>query len=190
LVHIDCTEALTVLGPDAAPAVPALIEALRDSGSASHWTIIRTLRQLPFKPEELDPFLEDLRRKGEFTNALRDVADLGVRTPAAARLLGAALSTADPATRRSAASQFANFGPNAVVALPALTAALSDQDQGVRYESANALESLGTNALPAVPALMQATNDASVMVQRAAARALQKIGAKPAEETLRSPSAR
>jgi HEAT repeat protein len=176
-----------MLGTNAAPAVPALIESLRDSGSSSRPTAIRILRQMPFNRADCDPILEEFRRTGQWSVALNDVADLGIRTPTAARLLSDVLSCTNPEMKQRALSRLQHFGSNAVLALPALIKTLADEDEALRYASAIALEDLGTNALPALPALIQATNDPSVMVQRASARALRKVALQSVEAQPKSP---
>ncbi len=179
MVRSDLAFALTLLGTNAAPALPALIDSLTDCGPYSRQQVIGAVRQLPFNREDLNPVLEKLRGTGQLANGLCCVAELGIRTPTAARLLRDALSAPDLSIRRSAASQLQYFGPEAVVALPALARALTDNDQELRYNAAVALETLGPKAQPAVPSLIQATNDTSVMVRRAATRALQKITSSP-----------
>ena len=167
--------ALEALGPKASAAAPSLITALRSGDRFTVQTTLGTLQRLEFDRHELDPLLEGWSEAGQHTNVVQVVGELQVRTAVAARCLAGALSTGDPALRRSCVNELERFRAAAALALSPLTAALKDPDEEVRYGAARALEAIGNGAAEAIPALMQATNDASVMVQRASARALRVI---------------
>src|SRR5208283_625919 len=167
--------ALRAVGPEASAAAPSLITALRSGDRFTVQTTLGTLRGLEFDRHELDPLLEDWSKAGQHTNVVQAVAELQVRTAVAARCLARALSTGDPALRRSSVDGLVQFRGAGLPALLTLTAALKDSDDQVRYGAARALEVIGNGAATAIPALMQATNDPSIMVQRASARALRVI---------------
>jgi HEAT repeat protein len=89
------------------------------------------------------------------------------------------LKDKDTDTRRDAARQLAEMGPEAKPAVNALTAALKDGDLFVRRFAAQALGEIGPNAEAAVPNLSAILKDSKERkeVQEAAAIALGKIGA-------------
>lgn len=180
-VRLEICQALSVLGDDAAPAVPALIKVLRKRDPLSVSTTLQALSRLRFDRRMVDGILEDYSKNGAHTNVLQIVAQLSVRTPVAAGCLARALAMGDAKVRESALYQLRQFGIFAVAILPEITAGLGDPNEEVRYQAACTLEVLGTNAAPAIPALIQATNDPSIMVQRAGARALGAIQGLSAE---------
>jgi hypothetical protein len=167
--------ALEALGPEASAAAPSLITALRSGDRFTVHITLGTLQRLEFDRHELDPLLEHWSKAGQHTNVVQVVAELQVRNAVAARCLAGALSTGDPALRRSCVYELERFGAAAFLALSPLTAALKDPDDEVRYGAGRALEAVGDGAATAIPALIQATNDASVIVQRASARSLRVI---------------
>jgi HEAT repeat protein len=89
------------------------------------------------------------------------------------------LKDKDADTRRDAARQLAEMGPEAKPAVNALTAALKDGDLFVRRFSAQALGAIGPDAQAAVPNLTAILKDSKEKkeVQEAAALALGRIGA-------------
>jgi hypothetical protein len=174
-LRVEIGYGLLALGTNASAAAPSIITALRSSDRFTVQTTLTTLQRLEFDRHELDSLLEDWFKAGQHTNVVRVVAALRMRTAVAARCLAGALSTGDPALRRSCVNELERFGASAALALSPLTAALKDPDDEVRYGAARALEAIGTGAATAIPALIQTTNDASVMVQRASARALRVI---------------
>ena len=108
-----------------APAVPALVELLRDP----------------------DPARRAL--------AARTFWGMGAKAGAAAPALAEALGDAEVKVRVGAAMALDNMGPPAAPAVSALAAALRDRDPEVRQWAARALGSIGPAAEPAVPALQR-----------------------------------
>jgi HEAT repeat protein len=108
-----------------APAVPALVDLLRDP----------------------DPTMRAL--------AARTFWGMGARAEGAASALAEALKDADPRVRVGAAMALDNMGPPAAPAVQALMAALRDSNPEVRQWAARALGSIGPAAEPAVPALQK-----------------------------------
>jgi hypothetical protein len=180
-VRMEIGYALQALGTNASAAAPSLITALRSGDRFTIQTTLATLQRLEFDRHQLDTLLEKWSEAGRHTNVVQVVAGLKVRTALTARCLARALSTGDPALRRSSVTELERFGAAAALALSPLTAALKDPDEQVRYGAARALEAIGNGAATAIPALMQATNDSSVMVQRASARTLRVIQGRRAD---------
>jgi len=108
------------------PAVPALVELLRDP----------------------DP--------SHRANAARTFWAMGARAGSAAPALGEALADSDSAVRVGAAMALANMGPPAAPAIPALVKGLRDPNGEVRQWAARALGGIGSAAESAVPALERA----------------------------------
>src|SRR4051812_14205242 len=92
------------------------------------------------------------------------------------RELIAKLKEKDNDTRRAAARELAELGPEARSAVTELTKALRDPDLFVRRYSAEALGKIGPEAKASVTALAGAMNDPKKEVQLAAVEALGKIG--------------
>ena len=92
------------------------------------------------------------------------------------RELIAKLKDKDSDTRRAAAKELAEVGPEAKPAVPDLIRALRDKDLFVRRYSAEALGNVGPEAKSAIPALSAALNDPKKEVAEAAIDALGKFG--------------
>ena len=92
------------------------------------------------------------------------------------RELIAKLKDKDSDTRRAAAKELAEVGPEAKSAVPDLIRALRDKDLFVRRYSAEALGNVGPEAKSAIPALSAALNDPKKEVAEAAIDALGKFG--------------
>lgn len=174
-----------LLGPDAEPALPALLEAWK--GTAD------------------DP---ELRAEIQFT-----LAEIGPAAAAAVPALTNSLASEDPQVRHSACYALGRIGPAAKgavaalrkmlesaddteqlrgiwallkilpqdaavkqMAVPLLMGAFEDEREVVRLEAAKSLGEIGSLARSAVPVLRKALNDESVHVREAAQAALDKIG--------------
>ncbi len=175
-VRTAVARALSALGRDAQPAVPALIESLRSADPFSQSGILQTLRGLSFSRADLDPVLEDLAAHGKLAEALQIVTSLSAQSPAAARLLSKGLQSGDPRTRRACACQLQLLPEQASLIVPALAAALQDSDPEVQTSAAYALEQLGLRSAAALPALILALQSPEDQLRYSAARALEQIG--------------
>jgi hypothetical protein len=102
--------ALTRIGPDAAAAVPALIDLLRTDA--------------------------DTKARARAAGAL---GKIGLRADDAVPALAGALNDGEPEVRCEAARALGSFGPVARAAVPGLTAALADGEPAVRQAAARAL---------------------------------------------------
>jgi HEAT repeat protein len=173
-------DVLEALGPAAAPAGAALVQALHDSDQFVRWAAARTLGKI--SPVQADTAVPGLGR------LLADL-DLDVRLAAAMALerYGPAARAALPELIRAMRASDAELrvaamravavigGVQAHAAIPALTDGVTDADSRVRQVAAEVLGNFGPAARKAVDALNQALQDTDPDVQRAAGEALLNI---------------
>jgi HEAT repeat protein len=158
-VRLTALEILEALGPDAAPAAPAVINALSDPSRFVRWAAARALARIgPAEPQLAVPALTEL---------LRDP---------------------DGDLRLAAVQTLARYGPAARPALLPLTAALVSESPAMRVAALRALDTLGNDAEPALAAIRDALDDHNALVRQSAARLLGKFGpsARDALNSLRS----
>jgi HEAT repeat protein len=173
-------DVLETLGAAAAPAAPALVQALSDSDPFVRWSAARTLGKIsPASAETAVPALATL---------LKD-ADLDLRMAAAAALerYGRAAGSAVPDLIRMLQATDADLRvavvhalgaigiPEAAQAVPALTTAVGDADARVQQAAAEVLGDLGPVARDAAEPLRRALQTGVPKVQKAAGEALLKI---------------
>jgi HEAT repeat protein len=146
--------ALSRIGRDAGPAVPALAEALKDESP-------RVRFEAAFALYKIGPGARD-----------------------AVPALCAALKDEEPLVRMDAALALSEVGPDACDAIPALIEAIKDPDnrrravtfpQTIRGEAIIAVGRIGPDARDALPVLREALDDEDWITRRAAAEALGKI---------------
>jgi HEAT repeat protein len=161
-------------GAAGAPAVPALIQALGDSG----WNVRRAAAEALGKlgdPQAVPALIQALGDSDSAVRAVSAEALGAIGDPQAVPALIVALGDWgdwwSENVRRAAAEALVRIGAPAV---PALIQALGDRSENVRRAAAEALVRIGA---PAVPALIQALGDDEFRVRRAAAEALVRIGA-------------
>jgi HEAT repeat protein len=173
-VRQSAAVALERIGPAAAEAVPALIQALGDADENVRAKAAVALGRIgPAAAEAVPALIQALGDADENVRAKGAVA-LGGIGPAAAEAvpaLIAALGDANENIRESAAWALGKIGPAAAEAVPALIAALGDTDKDVRAKAIAALRWIGPAA---VPALIQALSSADENVRANAVRALEK----------------
>ncbi len=167
---------LAEIGPAAAPAIPALIAALKDEDWDVRSSAARALGNIgPAAASAVPSLIAAL--KDENRNVWDKAVDaLGNIGPAAVPALIAALKDKDSDVRSSAARALGQIGPAAASAVPSLIAALKDKNSNVRYFAAGALGNIGPAAASAVPSLIAALKDKDLDVCRSAAWSLGDIG--------------
>ena len=133
-------DAAYALGSIGKPAIPTLIEALRQESKVA-WN------------RNVD--------RGDFTNPsqLDSIYGLAAAGESAVPALTEALGDADWWTRAGAAAALGCMGEPAHGAVPALVKALQDDSEWVRRNAADTLGNIGPLARSAVPALVEALRD-------------------------------
>jgi HEAT repeat protein len=184
-IRSDAALALSVLGREALPAVPALLQALKTRDPWERSTILQTLRELPFEPTQADPVLDWFCRSNRLSDAMEAVTSLHLRSPGAVRVMISALSSPDVRLRRSVVAELWSI-QRAEGVVPALARALKDSDAQVREGAARALERWQPPPSAALPALIEALRTADDELRYLAARTLAEWGtnASPALDAL------
>jgi HEAT repeat protein len=156
-------------GRSDASAVPALIQALKDS----EWFVRRyaaeALGQIG-DASAVPALIQALKDSNEYVRRYAAEALGQIGDASAVAALIQALKDSEEYVRRYAALALGQIG---LPAVPALIQALKDSNEYVRWYAAKALGKIG---LPAVPALIQALKDSEEDVRADAAEALGKIG--------------
>jgi HEAT repeat protein len=158
-VRLAALDYLEILGEEATPAAPAVIQALSDSNLFVRWAAARTLGRM-------------------------GPVDLDESVPALAGLL----KDPDTDVRLTSALVLERYGPKAAAAVPALARATNTGDVEVRVAALRALQPMREAARPAVPSIAAGLSHPDVRVRRTAAEVLGRIGpaAAGAEHALRS----
>jgi HEAT repeat protein len=170
------------LGPDAAPAVPNLVELLQTDDPAVRAQVLQILGSIGPQAEPAvaaaTTALEDSDRHVVLTAAYC-LGKIGPPAKAAIPGLRKLTTADDKVIRLTGTWALLQIGPrsDALVesALPVLTDSLGSELDFVRFEAATTLGELGQSAKAALPALETASTDSVPAVRRAAAEAIQKI---------------
>lgn len=178
-VRLAALEYLEMLGPDAAPAAPAVIKALSDRNLFVRWAAARTLGKMgPVDVEDSVPALAKLLFDPDLDVRLVASTVLehyGSAARAAVPALSRASGTGDAEARIAALRALDAVGPAAEAAVPAVTRALRHPDVRVRRTAAEVLGRFGPAARSAEPALRRTLSDDDADVRRAASDALLNI---------------
>jgi HEAT repeat protein len=170
------------LGPEAAPAVPNLVEVLKSEDPTVRAEVLQILGDIGPQAEPAvaaaTTALEDPDRNVVLT-ASYCLGKIGPQAKAAIPGLRKLLASDDKVVRLTALWSLLQIGPKSEAlveaALPVLTDSLANNLDYVRLEAATALGDLGPAAEPALAALEAAAKDQSPAVRRAAAEAIRKI---------------
>ncbi|HZM27679.1 MAG TPA: HEAT repeat domain-containing protein, partial [Gemmatimonadales bacterium] len=187
-LHRESLEIIRRIGP---PAIPLLVDLLRDARVSIRRSAADALIDLAPDTERIQPALRRALRDADSQvagDAARALGALRNRASPSIRALVEALSHEDPYVRVYAAEALASIGPKAAAATRALARALGDAIPGVRWAAAEALATIGPAAQSAVPQLIAALKDEFLYVRICAAGALGSIGpkAQTAREALRA----
>lgn len=166
-----------LLGPIAAPVIPAVAEQLAEPGlTADAAVALSYLGREAFQPLRDALSSEDPVVRSE---ALRSLGKLRERAPLESRvvipLLLKGLQDGDARVRIVAATYLGIIGQDSEGTVDALIAALKDPDGDVRVAAATALGSFPGQARTVIPALRKATGDANPDVAREAGVAIVKL---------------
>ncbi|MEP6922048.1 MAG: PQQ-binding-like beta-propeller repeat protein [bacterium] len=187
-LHLETFKIIQRIGP---PAIPLLVELLRDERSSLRRGAVNELVDLPPDTERIQPALRSaLRDKDPMVagDAARALGALRQRASPSVRALVRTLSHENPYVRIYAAEPQASIGPKDIVVTRDLAKALRDPIPGVRWAAAEALGGMGPAAQSAVPQLIEALKDEFLYVRICAAGALGSVGPKAqmAREALRA----
>ena len=164
-----CLRAVYALAALGAPAVPALIEVLREEAPARCRLNAGRSRANP---------------AGGNPSELYAAHALGAVGAPAVTALGAALEDGEWAVRAAAADALGNIGAPARAAVPALLRALGDDSMWVRRNALEALGTIGCAGAGVLSALLAALRDQDRLVRRNAAIALTKLARPDAHEAV------
>jgi len=179
MIREGAVRALYDLGPNAAPAVPALIRADGDTnrGIFSH-TSLAHATLLKIGEAGVPQLIEVLKRSDPKARA-KAAMYLGIIGPKAgdaASALGKALSDPHAAVRREAVIALSQIGPPARAALPQLRAALQPGDDYFRLQVAQALWDVGREAELTLPVLINVLTNTNNVNRAKAAMILVEMG--------------
>ncbi|HAV62356.1 MAG TPA: hypothetical protein DCY13_08340 [Verrucomicrobiales bacterium] len=172
-------QALTLLGTDAAPAIPELLRLAEKGTAAEKGPAMVAAARAGAAPAQITPLATkalgdgnvELRRAGA-----QALAHLGARSLPAQAALIKALSDQDDRVIQSSADALGTQGQAAAAAVGALGTALSKAPPTARVAIAKALGDIGPEAAPALPQLLPELNSSSAELQSAVALALGKLG--------------
>ncbi len=165
MLRVGAIQTLGGFGAAAVPAIPALIDALKDGDLLTCWYAAGVLGEIGPAAKDAVP---------ELIRLLRSTDDV----PGAPGTMGfgGMISKAD-GLAVAAAKALGQIGPDARAGIAALTEMLGDGDEGRRAAAAEALGGIGRDAAPAVPGLVRLLRDSKWFVADNAATALGHIGA-------------
>ncbi|MBL7133421.1 MAG: DUF1287 domain-containing protein [Phycisphaerae bacterium] len=178
-VRMHAASALVEMGPQAAEATPALIQALKQRNEPVAKWAAQVLGEIGPAAKDAVPALIDALKGGDWEMrccAAEALGRIGPGAKAAVPALIDVLKGGDWDVRYYAAGALGRIGPAAKAAVPALEEALKDKDGNVRYAAAAALARLGLpdRGLPVLIALLKGK---SSILGKYAAMALGEIGA-------------
>jgi len=176
--------ALGAIGPDAAPAVPALTEALGNADASVRIAAAAALWKIGNRSQTALAILTESVHGPRGNEAAQGLGEIGPAAREAIPVLTAALKTQDGTTlapwaervdvRIVAAFALWRVDPQTKLAVPALVDALKNPDFKLRLQTVQALTTMGPAAREAVPALIAGVGDSVVRID--AIRALGAIG--------------
>jgi len=177
----EAADVMVKIGP---PAIPVLLEALKETNGVVDAEAARALARMGAKAEPAIPILivamkrKNLKMVAVIIETLEKIGDASIPK------LIEGLRDPEPRGREMCARALANFGPRAHEAVPRLVALLHNtkEDRMVRFWAAAALGEMGGHAVPAIPYLIEALDTMEVRDRSIVARSLGRMGphAKPA----------
>jgi len=175
--------AMGAMGPAAAPAVDALLAALRDPRaevrSRAVWALGRIGPAARAAVTTLVPLVDDPALSWRAIDALGGIGPPA--EPAVPRLVRALADTSG-SVRWRAAQALGAIGAGARAATPALLAALGDAEGNVRLAAAEAAVRVEADAHVLAPALARASRDEDGRVRVAALHGLAQLGGRSRAE--------
>jgi HEAT repeat protein len=173
-------EVLDMLGPSAAPAIPALLELDHRVSDEFYFYPASPQRVILGIGEAGVPQLIHVLGRGkEQTARIRAAMYLGLigaKAAPAASVLAEALRDSSPAVRKEAVTALDQIGPPAADALPALRAALELDNDEFRLQVVQALWDVGQDVERTVPVLVKVLRDPHHPNRARAATILARMG--------------
>jgi len=179
-MRLQAVEALAALGEAARPAVPNLVQAIRDEDAEVRAAATETLGRLVAEPDTMIPRLA--AQLDDSTSTRRGPMwavvgfSLGHYGRDALPHVMPALKSPSSATCRSAMLAIDRIGADAHETVPDLIAILQRNDAETRIYAINALRAVGPAAKDAIPELVKHLSSDDFHTQYWACRALGAIG--------------
>jgi HEAT repeat protein len=178
--RLDAIRALGAMGPASAPAVGALIEALKGASPSEEAAVLEVLGRIGPAAREaaLKAVSERLKAESEAVRvaAARAMVEMHAigseKDDTVVPLLRKLLKEGKPETKLQAAAALAHAGMLGRAAVPDLLAAFGEGEPAFRAQVAEALGQLCKGDLDTITALKAALNDREPQVARAATVAL------------------
>jgi HEAT repeat protein len=178
-IRLAALDYLEMLGPDAAPAAPAIIAAFQDPNLFVRWAATRVLGKIgPVNLNESIPALARLLSDPDLdvrVTAATVLEHFGKDAAPAADALARVVNRGDAEFRIAALRALQAVGPRAADHVPVIVVALRHPDERVRRAAAIVLGRLGPAASAAEPALRMALSDKDAEVRKDASDALLDI---------------
>ena len=177
----DAARLLSEIGPQAAPAVPALTVALDDRDTQVWFHAVTALAEIG--PGAIDAFpalVDDLRGGGRRSvNAkwYRSAYALGRMGPTVVPQLRSALDDSDSGIRSGIALAIGWLGPEGQELAQDLITLLKDESESVRLHAAESLGKMGSGILPDLEQALASTDH---QIQLGTLQALKTLGAESA----------
>ena len=163
-------------GPDAKPAIPALLRAAENKDPHVRSVARMALAEIGSLPPEAVPYMIDMLKTENRLSALKALTELGDESRSAVPALLGLLTDKETRVRASAARALGRIGPEAKDAVQPLIKLLKDEDAVTREQAASALGRIGPASKPAIDDLLASLSDKDYRVRRDATRALGQIG--------------
>jgi HEAT repeat protein len=178
--RLAALDALEVMGPTAAPALPALIRVLGDPNQFIRWQAVRTLGRIGYTENPtVVPALARLLGDPDLDVRLASCVALAEYGPAARAAIPALIQAirgpTDTELKVAAMSTLQRIGPDSISAIPVLIETLENPDARARQKAAEVLARFGPAATSAIGSLRRALDDDNAEVRRAASEALLNI---------------
>ncbi|HEY7330883.1 MAG TPA: HEAT repeat domain-containing protein [Gemmataceae bacterium] len=182
-VRLAAVDTLETFSTQSAPAIPALVEALRDYNKFVRWSAARTLGRLhPRRADEVVPglmrMLDDREDPSVRIAALQALELYGEHAKKAVPLLARVINRGDKEYILAHLKTIQGIGTEAAPALPNVAWILSDRSQppSVRIEAANTLGRFGPLAKDQLSVLREImTGDPDEDVRNAASTAVLSV---------------
>jgi len=179
-MHHSAVLACQILGPDATPAIPALMKLLNDGYARGYVGVaMGRIGQEAIVPLTMALTNEDVLVREEVASGLGYMQSYSgkseIQMSKAISTLVTCLADKSPYVRTLAARSLGEIKENETTVVPVLIESLNDPDFQTRWNACLALGKFGTRAASAVPSLLATLQDKNTSVRATAAIALVEI---------------